>query len=150
MDRCTPSVPGCQGAGGKAAGTNGGGSDSRKPAGAFAGMLKNEAAMREMNGVLHDHGVADFNEWAQVAYSVMIAHHWKGDDKGPAAQLDKAVEQIRANKQLGEDQKKALIERIESQRGMMGLFTPHPDNIALVSQYSAQIERAIDSDRSGR
>lgn len=117
-------------------------SNNRNPASAFTGMLRNEAAMREMNGVLQDHGFADFNDWAKVAYSIMIARHWKGEETGPAAQFDKAIEQIRANKQLGEEQKKTLIDRIESQRGMMGLFTPDPGNVALVAQYSEQIDRA--------
>lgn len=124
--------------------------NSRNPASAFTGMLKNEAALREMNEVLQDHGFADFNDWAKVAYSIMIARQWEGDEKGPAAQLDKAIDQIRSNKQLGDDQKKALIDRIESQRSMMGLFTPDPENVALVTQYGEQIDQAVDSNRPGR
>jgi hypothetical protein len=124
--------------------------DSRNPASAFAGMLKNEAAMRELNEVLHGHDFADFNEWAQVAYSIMIAHNWKGDDKGPAAQLDKAIEQIRSNKQLGDEQKEALISRIEAQKGMVAVFTPDPENISLVSRYSEQIDQAVEQGRPRR
>ncbi|HXK53711.1 MAG TPA: hypothetical protein PK405_03415 [Hyphomicrobiales bacterium] len=117
--------------------------ESGNPASAFAAMATNESAMREMNALLAEYGFADFNDWVQVATSIMFAHQWKDDGKDPASQMDKAIVKIQQNQQLGEQQKAALIAQIEAQRGMVAALRPHPDNVALVRKYGEQIETAI-------
>jgi len=118
---------------------------SNNPAQAFAAMRKSQAVFAEMHALLADHGFSDMQQWMRIAYSIALAHGWR--DRGgenPMQNLDKTIAEIRANPQMSEQQRSALIAQLEAQRGLIAAFQPSEENIQRVKRYEDQLTGILD------
>jgi len=119
---------------------------SSGPARTVSAYMTSAAARAEMQGMLAAHGFGDFADWSKVATSVALAYGYAKSGKSPdemGAQADRAIDNIRNNPNMPDEQKQQVIAMMRKQ---MGLMAPPPGNVDLVKSMMDDIRPVMESD----
>lgn len=122
--------------------------DPEDPASFAMAYSRYADARQRMESVLSRHGIATMEQWAQIAYSVMIAYSFAegGENIGGMDQeMAEAIAQIRNDQSIPADQREHLVAALEAQMDHIRQLRPSSGNIELAAQYASQI-RAIVND----
>ena len=105
---------------------------------AWGAWLAVGAAQNVLNSAVKAHGFDSFATWLQVLTSVATAYGFAKDGDKLNAGMSDTIKQIQDNKNLSDDQKKMMLQQIQSQMGSMASMAP-PGNIEAVKPYLDQL-----------
>ena len=121
--------------------------DPEDPAGFAMAYARYAEARERMESVLHGHGIGSMEEWAQIAYSVMIAYSFaeSGENvSGMDREMAEAIAQIRGDDSIPAEQREQLAASLEAQMEQIRRLRPAPGNIELAAQYAERIRKIVD------
>jgi hypothetical protein len=123
------------------------GADPEDPAGFAMAYARYAEARERMEAILSQHGIGSMEEWARIAYSLMIAYSFAegGENIGGMDQeMAAAINQIRNDPSIPAEQRDHLIAALEGQLAQIQQMRPSPGNIALATQYAEEIRAVVD------
>jgi hypothetical protein len=123
--------------------------DPEDPASFAMAYARYAEAREQMEQVLADHGIGSMEEWAQIAYSLMIAYSFaeSGENIGGMHQeMAETIEQIRGDASIPAAQREQLVAMLEKQLGQLNQLRPPDGNIELAAQYADRIREIVDDE----
>lgn len=121
-----------------------GGEGSSSPMEAFSAYMAQQGAVNELTAIVTEHGFSGFADWMQAASAIMMAHAFSKEGSQMDSRFNDAIEGIRNNPNMSDDQKDAMIAQVEASMGAMGALRPSPANIEAVAPYADEIESLTD------
>ena len=110
------------------------------------------SVQKELNGIATKHGFKDFTELDDVSANVQIVLDGidpeTGDYADPLIDLKEELAEVRADKKLPADEKKALIEELEEAVNSIPPLK-FPENVELVKSHHKLIQNALDAGDAG-
>lgn len=110
------------------------------------------SVQNELNYVATKHGFKDFTELDDVSANVQIVLDGidpeTGDYADPLIDLKEELAEVRADKKLPADEKKALIEELEEAVNSIPPLK-FPENVVLVKSHHKLIQNALDAGDAG-
>ncbi len=106
------------------------------------------SVQKELDGIAKKHGFKNFNELDDVSANVQLVLDGidpeTGEYSDPLIGLREELEEVKADKELPEEERKALLKEL---REAMTALPPlkHKENIALVLKHHALIQKALDA-----
>jgi len=123
--------------------------DPEDPSSFVAGFAQYADARSQMEGIINKYGIGSLQEWAQIAYSVMLAYSFaeRGEGGGSVdSEMAEAIEQIKSDKSIPADQKEQLIAMLQQQMAQISQLRPPAGNIEAVMPYADQIKQIADGE----
>ncbi len=115
-------------------------------ANSVAEALMQIQAAGELDSVVQKYGFADMSGWFATMTSVAMAHTFAKEDVDIDAQLQEAIEGIRSNDGMSDEQKQMFIAQIESSFGALKAMQPSQQNIDAVKPFAAELEEFFNDD----
>jgi hypothetical protein len=125
------------------------GADPEDPAGFAMAYARYAEARQRMEAVLAAHGIGSMEEWARIAYSVMIAYSFAETGEnigGMDAEMAETIEQIRNDASIPEAHRQQMIAALAAQMEQLRRLRPSSGNIALAAQYADRIRAIVAED----
>lgn len=122
--------------------------DPEDPASIVAGFAAYADARSRIEQIVQAHGINSLEDWARIAYSVMLAYSFaeRGDGGGGVdSEMAEAMEQIRGDTNIPAAQKEQLIAMLQQQMAQISQLRPPAGNIEAVSGYTDQIRAIAES-----
>lgn len=117
--------------------------DPEDPSSFVAGFARYADAKAEMEAIVQRHGIQSIEDWAHVAYSVMLAYSFaeRGEGGGSVdSEMAEAIDQIKTDKSIPDQQKQQLIAMLQQQMAQISQLRPPAGNIEVVQKYADQIK----------
>jgi hypothetical protein len=109
------------------------------PTDAWGAFMTATAAWGELNGLVSQYGYSDFQTWLQTTMSIAMAYTFAKEGNGMDTQMQAAIDQIKNNASLSDDQKKMMIDQMQAATGTISAMRPPQGNIDAVAPYLAQL-----------
>jgi hypothetical protein len=106
------------------------------------------SVQKELNGIAEKHGFKDFDELDDVSANVQLVLDGidpeTGEYSDPLIGLKEELEEVKADKELPKEERKALIEELEE---AMTALPPlkYKENVELVQEHQKLIQKALDA-----
>ncbi len=106
------------------------------------------SVQKELNGIAKKHGFKDFDELDDVSANVQLVLDGidpeTGEYSDPLIGLKEELEEVKADKELPKEERKALIEELEE---AMTALPPlkYKENVELVLEHQKLIQKALDA-----
>jgi hypothetical protein len=104
-------------------------------------------ARGEIDQTLSRYSFGSFDEWANVAQSVMLAFGGADPESGPVdveAEKRRITEEINADQALTPDEKQQALKDLDDQYAALVQFEPLPGNVEVVTPYVDRIRALFD------
>lgn len=112
-------------------------SDSEEP---------DEKMLAELEAIAKKNGFADLDELDQVAANISMVMAGidpeSGDYSDPTESIKKEIEEVKGDKSIPANEKKQILAELEEAQQMTPALE-HPENIAIVKKYRAEIDKAL-------
>lgn len=109
------------------------------PADAMAAYLTYQQASSELDDLVGQYGFESFMNWVQTTSSVVTAYAFAREGGAMDEQLAQAIEGIRSNPNLTDEQKDAMIEQMGVAMQSVTALRPDQVSIDAVSAYSDEL-----------
>jgi hypothetical protein len=119
--------------------------DPANPIEAFGAYMSYQGAMAELNGIVTAYGFTGFSDWIQAASSIAFARAFAQAGGQIDSRFAEAIEQIRNNPDMTDEQKNAAITAIQSSAGAMNALRPSQENIEAVEPYADELNELFEN-----